>query len=309
MSRPTARPRRETFIARTADGAEIALTRARPVGTARAVCLCAHAMMARSSYFASAGFADHLAGRGIDVYLLDFRGHGESGSAAPWTFDDLVRFDLPAAVAATAEAAGVEPGAITYLGHSLGGLVGLAGFGVGAAPRPARMALLATSVWLEGPIGWRPRRALRRMMMAALAASGRLSGWVPIRRLRIGSDDEPYAYMAQLATWVRSGRWTSQGGLDYEAALAALDLPVYAATGEGDFLCRPADAERLRAALPGALPLRRVGRRFGDALDPNHFELFTRPALAPFWGELASWLSGESIAGDGAAWARRVSRS
>jgi pimeloyl-ACP methyl ester carboxylesterase len=120
---------------------------------------------------------------------------------------------------------------------------------------------------------------------------------VPIRRLRIGSDDEPYAYMAQLATWARAGRWTSQGGLDYLRALAALDVPALAATGEGDWLCRPADAERLRAALPRAAPLRRVGVRFGDACDPNHFGLLTRAALAPFWDELASWLLGDREAG------------
>jgi predicted alpha/beta hydrolase len=290
MGRTAGRGGQEYLAALTADGAELALARIRARPPVRAVCLCAHAMMARSSYLSSAGFADHLAGRGIEVFLVDFRGHGRSAPCAWWTFDDLVRYDLPAAMAAVASAAGVSTDAIAYLGHSLGGLAGLAAFATGSAPSPARIALLATSFWLEGPRGSRARRA----MMSALAATGWPTGRVPVRRLRIGSDDESYPYMAQLATWVRTGRWTSRGGRDYRSALADLDVPVYAASGEGDWLCRPADAEALRAAIPGALPLRRVGVRFGDALDPDHFELFTRPQLEPFWDELASWVVASS---------------
>ncbi len=292
MARPGSRPDREVLRPVAADGVELAITRVRAVGAARAACLCAHAMMARSSYLLAAGFADHLAARGIEVFLLDFRGHGKSDRPPSWTFDDLVTLDLPAAVGAAAEAAGVPPSRLGYLGHSLGGLVGLAGFATGAAPAPERMALLATSIWLEGPRGSRFRRAI----MTALAAAGWPTGRVPIRKLRIGSDDESYPYMAQLATWARTGRWTSRGGRDYGAALSDLRVPVYAASGAGDWMCRPADAEALRAAIPTALPLRRVGVEYGDACDPNHFELFTRPELAPFWDELAAWFAGEASA-------------
>ncbi len=273
----------------TPDGARLAVTRIRPRGRARAVCLAAHAMMASSAYMRSRGFAGHLADRGIDVFLLDFRGHGASYPAPPWTFDDLVAFDLPAAVWAVSKATGAGPGEMVFLGHSLGGLVGLAAFATGRAPAPARIVLASTSLWLEGRGGSLARRGL----MTALAASGAVSGWVPIRRLRIGTADEPYPYMAQLAGWALSGRWTSLGGLDYREVVARLHTPALAVTGEGDRLCRPADAEAMRAVLPGAAPLRRVGVRHGDALDPDHFTMFTRPALAPVWDELASWLSGE----------------
>ena len=281
----------ERLTALTGDGVRLVLRRHRPVGPTRAVCLAGHAMMANGSYMERAGFADHLAGRGVDLFVLDFRGHGESvppsARSGSWCFDDYVEHDLPAALRAVGDATGAAAGEIGYLGHSLGGLVGLAAFGVAttAAP-PRRLALWATSVWLGG--SWR-----RRGLMAAFALAARPLGYAPVRWLRIGSDDEPREYVADLARWVRSGRWTSRRDVDYRAGLAAIPCPVWAVAGDGDNLCRPRDAEVLRAALPGAAPLRRVGRAHGDALDPDHFALFTAPGLRPLWDELAGFLTGE----------------
>jgi hypothetical protein len=35
-----------------------------------------------------------------------------------------------------------------------------------------------------------------------------------------------------------------------------------------------------------------VGRAAGDAIDPDHFQLFTDARLAPRWSQLASFLAG-----------------
>ncbi len=280
----------ERLTALTSDGVRLVLRRHRPAGSVRAVCLAGHAMMANGSYMERGGFAAHLADRGVDLFVLDFRGHGESvpptARGASWCFDDYVERDLPAAMRTVGEASGAAPGELGYLGHSLGGLVGLAAFGAaGTVSLPRRLALWATSVWLGGP--W-PRRAL----MAVFALSAMPLGYAPARRLRVGSDDEPRAYVADLSRWVRSGRWTSRRGVDYRGGLASVRCPVWAVAGEADRLCRPRDAEELRGALPGAAPLRRVGRAHGDALDPDHFALFTARPLRPLWDELAGFLAG-----------------
>jgi len=273
----------------TADGVALALRRFPARGPRRAVLLCTHAMMANGGYFCR-GFAQHLAARGVDIYVLDWRGHGASRPPSPrrdsWCFDDYVELDLPAAVAAVAADAGVATGELAYLGHSLGGLVGLAGFATGTAPRPRALALWATSVWLPGRHGPWQRRAL----MAAYDRASRPLGYAPIRALRIGTDDEPRGYVEQLTGWARTGRWTSRIGTDYMAALGALDVPCWAVNGDGDRLSRARDAQVILDALPRARPLRRAGLRRGDALDPDHFTLFTRPALAPLWDELADFL-------------------
>ncbi len=273
----------------TADGVRLHLTRVPARGARRGVLLCTHAMMAHGRYFGATrrpGFAAFLADRGLDVFVLDWRGHGGSRPPDPrrtqWCFDDYVELDLPAALAFVARTAGVAPGDVVVLGHSLGGLVTLAALGTGRIPAVRALILAATSVWLPGPSGPRGRRAL----MALYDVAARPLGFAPIRLLRFGTDDEPRDYVAQLTGWARTGRWTSRTGVDYLDALARVDLPVWAFVGAGDRLCRPDDAREIVGRLRGAAPLRVVGSDFGDATDPDHFALFTDGRMAPLWTEI-----------------------
>jgi len=284
------------IVAVTADGVELQLTHVAARGPRRGVVLCGHAMMTDGRYFAPRkpdGFAAHLAGRGLDVFVVDWRGHGGSrppvaGRGDDWTFDDLVELDLPAALTAVADAAGVAPREISILGHSLGGLIALAALGTGVIAAPRRLVLAATSVWLAGPTGdWR-----RRALMATAAQIAALVGRMPVRAVRAGTTDEAAAYTAQLTGWVRTGRWTSRRGIDYLAALATIDAPVWAFAGAGDWMCRPRDADVLVRRLRGAPPLAIIGRATGHALDADHFTLFTRRELAPLWDHIADQLIG-----------------
>ncbi|HTM22789.1 MAG TPA: alpha/beta fold hydrolase [Kofleriaceae bacterium] len=279
----------ERLTATTADGVALALRRFSPAGPRRSVLLCTHAMMSASGYF-QRRFAPHLAARGIDVFVLDWRGHGDSVPPSPrdpvgWSFDDYVELDLPAALGAVAAAAGIVGERVDYLGHSLGGLVGLAAFGSGVVPLPRRLALWATSVWLPGRQGSRGRRAA-----IALYQALSVRGHAPVRALRAGTNDEPKRYVDQLAGWSRTGRWTSRTGIDHLAGLRRVTCPTTAVTGAGDRLCRPRDAAVLAARLPSCAPVRVVGRACGDAADPDHFSLFTDDDLAPLWDELAAFL-------------------
>lgn len=264
---------------RTIDGVTLRIDCVAARGRRRGAVVCLHAMMTDGRYFGArreGSFASALADAGLDVYVADFRGHGRSvpPRAGPddWTFDDLVELDLPAIIELAAKRSALAPTELAIVGHSLGGLVTCAALGTRRIPPPRRLVLAATSVWLGDTV---PRRTI----MAAYRGVTALLGRAPIRALRLGTADESAGYVHQLTSWARHGRWTSLVGVDYLAALATIDVPTFAFVGAGDWMCRPADAEMIASRIRSCAPVRVVGRRFGDRLDPDHFELFTRPEL------------------------------
>ncbi|MDX2090342.1 MAG: alpha/beta fold hydrolase [Kofleriaceae bacterium] len=280
----------DQLVATTVDGVRLAIDRVRAVGPRRGVIVCLHAMMTDGRYFGARrpdSFAHALAAAGHDVLVADFRGHGRSRPpvAGPddWSFDDLVELDLPAVIATAARESACAPADLTLLGHSLGGLVSIASLGTHRIPPVKRVLLASTAVWLLGAHGPRHRRALMSTYRHVTSILGR----APIRRLRIGTADEARTYVHQLTGWTRSMRWTSLRGADYLAAAGDITVPVQPFVGAGDWMCTPADASTFAGHIRGAFPVRVVGRAQGFALDPDHFQLFTRPELRPLWTELA----------------------
>lgn len=285
----------DQLIARTADGVTLRMDRIRAVGERRGVVVCLHAMMTDGRYFGARrdeAFAHALAAHGYDVVVPDFRGHGHSqpptaGRDGDWSFDDLVELDLPAIVATAAASAGCAPEQLVLLGHSLGGLVATAALGTGRIPSPRLLVLASTNVWMTGRTGSLRRRAMMAVYRHVTAALGR----APIRALRVGTADEAATYVRQLTGWTMAARWTSLRGVDYLAAAESITTPVLPLVGAGDWMCTPRDASGFAGHLACAAPIRVVGTRFGDALDPDHFEMFTRKELAPLWSDLAQRLS------------------
>jgi predicted alpha/beta hydrolase len=249
-------------------------------------------MMTDGRYFGArrdGSFAAALSQSGLDVYVADFRGHGRSvpphAGEGDWSFDDLVELDLPAIVRLAGEASGIPSDQVAILGHSLGGLVAAAAIGTGKLAPPRVLGLAATSVWLG-------ETAARRALMAAYRGVTALFGRAPIRALRAGTADESATYVKQLTGWAARGRWTSLRGVDYLVALETITTPTFAFTGATDWMCRPPDAELITMRIRTCERLRVVGKRYGDALDPDHFQLFTRPELTTLRREVTAKLVG-----------------
>jgi predicted alpha/beta hydrolase len=265
----------EELTAKTVDGVTLRIDK---VGRGARRVLLLHAMMTDGRYFGArkdGGFAQTLADAGLEVYVADFRGHGRSvpphAGKGDWSFDDLCELDLPALFAAT------KPHAI--IGHSLGGLVAAAGIALGRIASPALLGLVTTSVWFGGSLK-------RRAIMGAYRGATKLLGRAPIRAVGAGNADESKTYVLQLTDWFRHERWTSLRGLDYGDALARVTTPTFAVAGAGDWMCKPADARAIAERIPSCDPLRIVGKEYGDPIDPDHFELFTDPALTTFRREI-----------------------
>jgi predicted alpha/beta hydrolase len=280
----------EELEARTADGVVLRIDRVVAQGTRKGVVVCLHAMMTDGRYFGARrdqGFARFLAQAGLEVYVADFRGHGRSvppfAGKDDWSFDDLVEHDLPTILTTVAVTSQVPTADIAILGHSLGGLVTCAALGTGRVVSPRVLGLGATSVWLGDS-------TRRRAIMAAYAGVTALFGRAPIRALRAGTADESATYVKQLTGWSKSGRWTSLAGVDYLVALETITTPAFAFTGATDWMCKPDDANAIAKRIRSCEPLRVVGKKQGDALDPDHFQLFTRPELTTLRSEIAARL-------------------
>jgi predicted alpha/beta hydrolase len=282
----------EELGTRTADGVTLRIDRVAAQGERLATVVCLHAMMTDGRYFGarrdSPAFAAQLATCGIEVFVADFRGHGHSvppyAGKDDWSFDDLVELDLPAIMHLASEASGLPAEQISILGHSLGGLVACAALGTGKIASPRHLLLGATSVWLG-------ETAPRRALMAAYRGVTALFGRAPIKAIRVGTADESASYVGQLTSWSMQGKWTSLRGVDYMVGLETITAPTFAFAGANDWMCRPFDAETISRRIRTSEPLRVVGRKHGDKLDPDHFQLFTRPELSKLRREIVAKLT------------------
>jgi len=247
-----------------------------------------------------AGLASFLAGEGWEVWVPDLRGRGLSGPTVAqggvWSYDDLVRFDLPALVAA---ARGSVAGACWVVGNSLTGHVSAAAAGTGAyADPPDGHVLLSVNTWVAAlePSRWmRLRKATGSTLFGVLA---RGLGRIPGRLLRIGPVDESGEYGRDLHRFWRSG-WRSRDGVDYLASLASVRTPVLALLGAADrYLAAPAAARAWVGHFGGEVVCRVLGR--GDeglTFDPGHMTLVTDPRSRPAWALAARFMAERSPAG------------
>jgi len=235
------------------------------------------------------GFARYLAQRGFSAYVLDFRGHGFSQGKLPgqrWRFEDWARYDIPAALEATA-----RNGPVRLVTHSASGAAVLTTLALRPELREkiARLAMLAT----PAPVlrGW--RRSAARLAAFLCHKLGRF----PARALRFGPEDEDGGIMGQWLAWNIQGRWVTEDGLVVLERLPELTMPVLLVAGSGDWLWSPPPACReLLARIPGKQKIFWVmGGDQGCSVRPGHVGLVTHPhCRTTLWPRLAAWLAGES---------------
>ncbi len=287
----------------TSDGWELDVLRISAHGPPRAVAVLGHAMMVDRRSMdrpKGSGLASTLAAAGIEVFLPDVRGRGDSGPRAEdggrWGYDDLVRRDLPAVVEAVREACPGLP--LTLVGHSLCGHVSAAAAGTGAYPRPPEAhVLLSANAWLpslEARLGLRLRKTLATWSFLLLSW---FFGRFPSRLLRMGPVDEARPYADDIASFWRSDSWGSQDGQhDYLAGMAQVSGRILSVLGAADTLLAHPSGARAWAECFGAgrATIEVVGRgRWGLDFDPDHMSLVTDPRSRPLWERVAAWILDE----------------
>lgn len=318
----------EVHFARTEDGWRLALHRHRhaPGAHATPVILCAGYGCNRHfvDFDERYSLARHLARSGFDAWVLELRGRGLSHASPScvqphsWTFDDLVLFDVPAAVT---HVAGHTSRDVTWVGHSMGGMALYAFLG-GDPPAAGRVragvaiaspvvfphTVLQRAGWLGHQILRLPspvtihQRVILSMLWTVLGNSAALSvGMNPEnvdrrvvgQALRRSITDVPRAKLDQLARWSLEGSFCSlDHRVDYRAALREITTPLLVVNGSIDRLATPEGAELALEHLAAApTTYLEFGRRHGHAADYGHVDLiFGRYAPDEVFPAVADWL-------------------
>ena len=237
-------------------------------GTAGEPVVVAHALGLSPDAFRvddSVCLATRLSRAGFGVYLLAHRGDGAAippSARAPFDFDDILERDVPAALARVAEHSGFPRA--HWIGHGLGGQLGLAWAGRGGPGALASVVALAAPVafdegrarselrhagWVAAslPAHWRlPMASIAWAVAPWVGDGGALEGFAsaatagPTARgvLVHGVEDPAVGLLRQVGRWGRDGAWTDRTRtLDYAASLAAADAPLLVVAGADDAVC------------------------------------------------------------------------
>jgi predicted alpha/beta hydrolase len=264
----------------------------RIAGGGQAVVVCGHAMMVDRRTLdrpRGAGLASTLVQAGLDVVMIDARGHGESVPRAEqggrWSYDDIVRQDVPAMVRLGRSIA--KGRKVVVLGHSLIGHAAMIAAGIGDAP---------DAIVGYAPNLWAPRlepspiaRAAKAAVLRAWSAVTRVRGFFDARGMGVGTDGEAAPYVAQFASmWERDRLTSPDGSVDYEAALGRASLPVLAVSSEGDrLLARPAPVARFAALMRRASVTHRV---LTGPSAPTHMGFVLDARCRALWSGTAAWI-------------------
>jgi len=321
----------ELLFAVTADGWRLGLARRRPRGPPRGPpILLVHGLAANR---ASLDFgmerwslSAHLAAAGFDCFALDLRGHGSSrrrppGASRAWTFDDYVRLDVPAALDAIRAATGSSR--VVWVGHSQGGLIGLAACSV-------HRDRIAGIVTLGSPAFFNPKYALPKLVSLAFVLASRMNRFwarmlVPVsgywhppvseiaintrnvagylyRRLLVNVvENVSTGVLRQLGWWIANDAFASLDRRDdYRAALARCPQPALFVAAAADKLAPPDTVARAARVWGGETTFVLIGRTTSACCDYGHSDLiFGRRAPEEVFERIRDWLVAHSTAHPG----------
>jgi pimeloyl-ACP methyl ester carboxylesterase len=318
----------EIVFAETADGWRLALAHRRPRGAPRAppVVLCHGIAANRASMdfgLERWSLAAHLARAGFDCWALDLRGHGASrrtrGAPRRWTFDDYVRLDVPAALDAVRAATGAAR--VFWVGHSQGGLIGMAA----CALHPDRVAAL---VALGSPAFFGAQDPLKLFARVGFLFTGRLNRFLarcfapwsgfwhpPVSQVAINGhnvtrpvyrrvlanviENVSSGVLAQFTRWIATDTFASMdGAVDYRAALAHCRQPALFLAAADDRIAPPAVVKQAAAAWGGDAEVQIVGLASQACCDYGHSDLlFGRRAPDEVFPRVSAWLAQHAEAG------------
>ena len=303
-------PAQDSLFISVPGGAQLHLRRIQAEGATRSPVLMMHGSVENGRVFytpSGRGLGPFLARAGHPVYVADQRGRGESkprlARGHSYGQTEAITEDIPALHRAVSAH---HPGQrVHWIAHSWGGVLMLAALG--------RLPALQTEVASLSFFGTKRcvrvsnlhKRLLIDLYWMRLAPLAALAfGYLPSKRLGLGSDDESRASLAQCCAWVRPGPWNDPAdGFDYGRALTLAEhLPPawYLAAVNDPCLGNPDDVRDLMTEAGQAdQRFTLLGRSQGNMHDYDHVTMLThRDAPRDHFPAVAAWLAEHDESGE-----------
>jgi len=244
------------------------------------------------------GLAPFLARNGCDVYVADLRGRGKSRPAinrnSHFGQTEAITEDIPAVIEAIRSIRGRIP--LHLVAHSWGGVL----FSSVLARFPEYVKMFSSLTYFGSKRTvrvWNLWRLLKVDLVwnvvCPLACS--IFGYLPARKLRIGSDSETVRSYQQSAEWVKNDTWIDADGFDYGSAIKKVSLPPiwYMAAANDHALGHPDDVKAfMESAGSQECRFTILSRSNGNLQDYDHITMLTHPdAVKDHFPMVLEWLN------------------
>lgn len=229
------------------------------------------------------GFAPFLAQQGYDVFVADLRGRGKSkpsiSGKSNFGLTHTLEEDFPAILNKIKDLKGDVP---QFWGaHSWGGVLLLAYLARPVVPVQVQaMVFFASKRRIS-------IRSLKKFLMVDVmwnwvaSAAVAMTGALPAKKLKMGSDNETRLTHRQTNDWVVQKPWLHwHDKFDYAAALQQMQLPptLHLAGADDDVLGHPRDVEKLLLETGSSnSALRVLSQANGHLHDYDHINILTHP--------------------------------
>jgi predicted alpha/beta hydrolase len=279
----------------TKSGSTLSAEVLEPKGRARGTIILAHAIMVSRSFMMSSkgrNLAEFFVAAGFRALAFDFRGHGNS-TRDDVCYDTMVTDDIPSVVSSVNER---FEGPVFVVGHSLGGHVACASVATGSTHVDG-IILVAANIWMPHQESSWTQRLKKDVMLRSMLQIARPVGYMPTRKLGLGSENEPLSMIESLWQFWHHDRWENkQHTTDYGTAMKSLNCPLLSLSSCGDtLLCSPECAVRFMT-MAGSKDLESfvIGSSARANLFPSHMGIIREPAAQPAWDYAREWLLAHS---------------
>lgn len=239
------------------------------------------------------GLAPFLAKQGYDVFVGDMQGRGESYPAinkkSSYGQIDVIKTDIPKFLKKIKEIKG-DVG-IHTMAHSWGGVLML-----------AYLSRFESNVKSLVLFGAKRQITVRNKEYFKLIfnwyVSGNLLmpfyGYLPAKKLKVGSDDEPKKHFKQINEWLR-GKWIdNEDGFDYAKALKEKEIApcLFIAAKNDAVLGHPKDVKNLQKEVSATkTDYWLLSKENGNLHDYDHINMLThKDAQKDHFPKIVEWL-------------------